>query len=81
MGYLMMRLTLAGGLQGVYIGCSNDPYRGGCRLRTLPPHMHPCWAQSGPTSDSRSSRPKPPSDGVISQHVGQLRGRIEGFCA
>jgi hypothetical protein len=29
MGYLMMRLTLAGGLQGVYIGGSNDPYRGG----------------------------------------------------
>jgi hypothetical protein len=23
----MMRLTLAGDLQGVYIGCTNDPYR------------------------------------------------------
>jgi hypothetical protein len=27
----MMRSTLAGGLQVVYIGGNNDPYRGGCR--------------------------------------------------
>jgi hypothetical protein len=29
-GYLKMRLTLAGILQGVYIGGSNDPYHAGC---------------------------------------------------
>jgi hypothetical protein len=28
MGYLMMRLTLAGGLKGVYIVGGNDPYKG-----------------------------------------------------
>jgi hypothetical protein len=32
-GYLMMRLTLAGGLQGIYIGGGNDPLGRSLRRR------------------------------------------------
>jgi hypothetical protein len=47
----MMRSTLAGGLQRVYIGGSNDPYRGGLSPHA-PPTGVPVRARSGPTSDS-----------------------------
>jgi hypothetical protein len=41
-GYLIMRLTLAGGLQGVYIGGGNDPYV--VSLWPKPPGNGPCFA-------------------------------------
>jgi hypothetical protein len=36
-GYLMMRWTLAGGLQGVYIDGGNDPYQLARSPRPKPP--------------------------------------------
>jgi hypothetical protein len=56
MGYLIMQLTLADGLQGIYIGGGNNPYRGGC----CPPHppqaslLGTLWANT-----SASLWPKP----------------------
>jgi hypothetical protein len=45
-GYLMIRLTLAGELQSVYIGGSNDPYRGGLlSSRPKPPDDGPLFAR------------------------------------
>jgi hypothetical protein len=43
-GYFMIRLTLADGLQGVYIGDGNDSYRG--RL-SLPTPLSPSLAATG----------------------------------